>query len=110
MHKKVNYKIVLDVEQDAWNWRDAYNKSSHGMDWGKLMPVEVREQLDGKSDKEADEYLIAYLKQKYIDEKDSITRRKRFIESEFEQKFALGCAKIVEMMGKPIHTEEFTLF
>lgn len=108
--KKYSYKIILDLEKNAWNWHNGYNRFSHGMDWGKNIPDDILMKIRGKPEKEAYAFLIPFLKQKYIDDKDKIKTSTNFIENQFKEKFKKACLKLEKVVGKPIYRNDFTIY
>lgn len=104
------YKIKLDIKKDASNWFDGCNHISFGLDWKKRAPAEIVKNIYGKSKTEAYEFLIPFLKQKYIDEKEKIKQARKRLKNVYEQKFDLACEKMVELMGKPIYRNDFTIY
>ncbi len=57
--------IQLDIEKDAWNWWHACNKISHGVDWKKRINSSWHSKLVGRTQAEAYNFLIPYLKNFY---------------------------------------------
>lgn len=53
--------IKIDLHQDAWNWWDACNKVSHGVDWKLKIPTKLRNQLQKKTQEEAYHFLSPFL-------------------------------------------------
>jgi len=104
------YKIILDVEKDAWNWYVGCNRISKGVDWKKRIPKEVVDEIHGKTKKEAYDFLIRFLKQKYIDEKVKIEEYNDYINHQYQDKFIKACEKIVDLTGRPLYLDEFTIF
>ncbi len=107
---KYSYKIHKNIYKDAWNWWDACNSISHGVDWSKSADLEVSKNIKGKSEKEAFRFLIPYLKRKYNKEKINLERSRKFINVQFAQKFEKACQKMAEVMGKPIYRYDFHFF
>ena len=57
---KYNYNIDQNLYNDAWNWWNACNTSSHGFDWKTKTDPEVLKHIYGKSKKEAYKFLIPF--------------------------------------------------
>ena len=107
----IKYKIKLDVKQDAWNCYIGCTKTPlHGNNWTAKAPVEIVEKLQGMTEIQAYEFLIPYLKKRYITDKEPIEKYTNFVKSEYKQKFNKGCHKVVDLLGKPIYRNDFTLF
>jgi hypothetical protein len=107
---KYSYKIHQNIYQDAWNWWDACNCITHGVDHSELMIPKVVKAIKGKNQKEAYRFLIPFLREKYLEEKDEIEKSKQNIVRQFNQYFEKACDKIAEVMGKPIYRPDFHFF
>lgn len=107
---KYSYEIKLDIEEDAWNWYVSCNRISKGVDWKKRMPKEVVGNIHGKTKEEAHDFLIPFLKQKYVDEKEQIDDYTKYINHQYQDKFIEACKKIVDLTSKPLYRDEFTIF
>lgn len=110
--QKIKYKIELNTQRDAWNWYDIcnYSKSSHGVNWEENIPQKIRDSIKNKTEKEATKFIIPFLNQKYIDEKEKIQNFTNLVNTEYQKKFDLACQKIVELIEKPIYRNDFTTF
>ncbi len=110
-NNKLNYKIELNIDKDAWNWYDAcVNDGSHGVNWSKFAPQDVLINIRGKSKTDAYSFIIPYLKQRYVDDEERISKAKDFFNSSFEKNFINACRKLEEVMGKPIYRKDFTIY
>jgi len=108
---KYKYKVKLDIKQDADNWYTGCTRASlHGIDFTERAPKEIIEKIRGMNEKEAFKFLIPYLKEKYITEKDEIDKYITYVKNEYSQKFNKGCQKVVNILGKPIYRNDFTTF
>lgn len=109
---KYKYQIKLDIDQDVNNWYITCNNPniSHGVKWDDRVPKYIYEKIHGKSEEESQEFLISFLKQKYIDEKEQIDNFTNLVKAQYEQKFDKACDKVVEIMGKPLYRNDFTTF
>lgn len=105
-----SYKIKKDIYADARNWYGACHRFSHGTNWKKAMPSGVASKIADKTEKEAFKFLIPFLKQKYIKEKDALDSYRIFLNEEFENKFQKSCDKIVQVMGRPLYRNDFTVY
>lgn len=106
------YSIILNVNEDALNWYNGCNKIANGLDWSKEegVPEEVVKNIQGKSKEDAFNFLIPYLKQKYINEKKKIDDYKKYIDSEFDQKYNIACQKITELTCHPLYRNDSTVY
>ena len=107
----IKYRIRLDIKKDAWNWYDGCtNTPFHGNDWTKGIPKEIIEKLQNSSEKEAYEFLIPFLKNKYITDKKQIKKHRALLKNKYEQKLNIACKKVEDLLGKPIYNKDFTIF
>lgn len=106
----ISYQIELDIEQDAINWYEGCNLISKGVDWKQRVSPIVYDNIFGKTKDVAYEFLIPFLKQKYINDKDQIDKYISFVSSEYKQNFSLACQKITNLTGKQIYRKDFTIF
>ena len=60
-------EIKIDINQDAWNWWQARNQISHGVDWKQRIEEPLRFELAGKDRTEANVILLPYLEKYYAD-------------------------------------------
>lgn len=104
------YQIKLDIEKDASNWYEACNRVSYGVDWKTRIPSEIYDNIFGKSKEEANDYIIPFLRNKYILEKEQIAEYTNFINKEYNEKFQKACEKVVELLGKQLYRNDFTIF
>lgn len=105
---KYKYVLKLDLYSDAWNWWEGCNRVSHGQDWKNKVDQSVIENIYGKSQEEANKFLIPFLKNKYKEEKKLIQDKTDFINEKFAKNFEQGCRKMEEVMGKPLYRKGFT--
>jgi hypothetical protein len=105
-----SFEVKLDIESDAWNWWDACNRISHGVDWKKRIDQNVAENLVGKSEKAASDFLIPFLKEKYKEEKNTLRASNNYINKEYSDKLGSACKKLVAAMGKPLYRDDFTFY
>lgn len=105
-----SYKIKLDVKQDAWNWYFGCNRISKGVDWKQRVPIEIYKNIFGKPEEDAYKFIIPFLKQKYIEDKEQIDKFTKYINYEYEQKFIKACEKLVKTLNKPLYRNDFTIF
>lgn len=103
-------KIKLDVEKDAWNWWDACNNVSHGMNWKERISKDLQDKIVGKSQKEANIFLIPYLRDLYKKKDKKIFEFVNKTKKLFDQKLENACKRIESLMGKPIYRKDFTLY
>lgn len=100
--------VKLNIEKDAWNWWDACNKISHGVDWKMNINSDLRNKIYQKSQKEAYDFLVPYLKNLYGN-----LNINKYIK-EIQKGFDLKKEKIFERMekvtGHPIYRNNFTCF
>lgn len=107
---KYSYKIHQNIYEDAWNWWQACNHSSHGVVWRNQIKDKLAAKLTVKTQKEANKVLLPYLRKLYKEQKIFINKRKKYFAKEFASKFQRGCEKIEKVMGKPLYRQDFTIF
>lgn len=106
----IKLRIKLDIDKDAWNWWDACNKVSFGMDWKQRIKPELREQIVGKTQKEANLFLIPYLENLYKKKDKKISKFIGKTKKIFDEKLENACVRIESVMGRPIYRKDFTLY
>lgn len=109
-YNKFTYQIILDLKKDADNWYPGCNNESFGVDWKTRVPEDIYNNINGKSKKEAFKYLIPFLKQKYINEKQNIDNYIIFLENIYKEKFDKACKKVGDLTGKDLYINNFTIF
>ncbi len=107
---KYSYKITLDVQQDAHNWYIGCNNTTYLSDWKRKAPKDVLDNIYNAEIESAYIFLIPYLEKKYISEKDEIDKYSAFIKHEFDEKFTKACQKVVDLLGRPLYRNDFTIF
>jgi hypothetical protein len=114
MTKSINspykYKITLDINSDALNWYVTCNNYniSHGVDFSKRMSKDLYSKIAGKNEDEAYKFLIPFLKQKYIDDKEVIDNFTDLMNTAYKQWFTKACSKMVDLLNKPLYRNSFT--
>lgn len=110
--QKIQYKIELNIQKDGWNWYIICNQqnTSHGVNWAEKIPKEIYDSIKNKTEEEAHKFIISFLNEKYISKKKEIQEFTNLVNSEYQEKFDLACQKIVELQGKPIYRNDFTIF
>ncbi|MCF7820094.1 MAG: hypothetical protein K9M44_01330 [Candidatus Pacebacteria bacterium] len=101
-------KIKLDLEKDAWNWWDACNKISNGVDWKNRIEENLQKKIVNKTKKQAFNFLLPYLQRYYYSKNIQLyinDIQKGF--TNYSNKIFLRTQKIT---GKPILQKNFTLF
>lgn len=101
-------KVSLDIEKDAWNWWNACNKISHGIDWKNNIDKHLSNKIHGKTQEIAFEFLLPYLT-KLHQNADTIS----YVES--IQREINGIAdslfrKMEQVTNRPIYRDNFTCF
>ncbi len=103
------YKIVQDLEKDAWNWFEACNKVGHGVDWKQRIDPEIASNIAGKSKDGAYHFLIPYLADKWQNDL-SVSKGADYISRRFEKCFSEACEKLVDISGHPLYRNDFTIY
>ena len=110
MNKKIIPKIIVkqNIRKDAWNWWNACNKISYGVNWAERIDEKKQKKLVGKTKKHSFNFLISYLKKLYIKEK--IYRKKKEIKNIFDQYGEQIFLRMQKVTGKKIYRKNFTCF
>ena len=110
LNHKYIYDVKLDINQDAINWYFTCNNNniSHGVDFSKSVPEDSYNNISGKTKSEAYEYIIPFLKQKYVNDKEEINKYTNQVNETYEKNFNDACKKMVELTGKPLYRDDFT--
>lgn len=103
-------EIKIDINQDAWNWWQACNKISHGVDWKQRIEEPLRFELAGKDQNEANAILLPYLERYYTDHQAELQTKlaeaQRLFDIQSPQAFKL----MEKVTNKPIYRDSFTCF
>lgn len=100
--------IKLNIEEDAWNWWDACNKVSHGVDWKLKIPKKLRDKIYRKDKDEAFAFLLPYLKSYY--ENKPIAEYIKKIQHGFDERQEKIFSTMEIVTNRPIYRENFTCF
>lgn len=103
------YRIVRDLEKDAWNWYDACNKTGHGVDWKQRIDDSIAANIVGKTRGKAFDFLLPYLDEKWKSD-GSCGLGEQFIRERFEANFELACRKLETITGKSLYRNDFTIY
>ncbi|MFH0873720.1 MAG: hypothetical protein V1846_02660 [Candidatus Komeilibacteria bacterium] len=103
-----SFRIVRDIYRDAWNWWDACNKASFGVDWKSSVSDPIVAQIIGKTQEEADQLLLPFLDNKYKQEEAKIQKFIADTTEYFNDNFQIACTKMVKVMGHPLYRTDFT--
>jgi len=106
----VRIEIKIDINQDAWNWWQACNKISHGIDWKQRIEEPLRSELVGKDRTVANNILLPYLKQYYADHQVELQAKLAEAQNLFATQSPQALELMVQATGKPIYREAFTCF
>lgn len=105
---KPTIKIEQNIEKDAWNWWDACNKTSHGVDWKIKIDADLREKITGKTWDEAYIFLKPHLDKLHTEL--NISEYVKNIQRDFDQNKDALFARMEEVTGHPICRQDFTCF
>ncbi|MBU4331889.1 hypothetical protein KKD19_06300 [Patescibacteria group bacterium] len=100
--------VKKDIKKDAWNWWDGCNTISYGTDWKQRISKKLQNKLVGKTQKQALDFLIPYLKILY--KKEKINQKKKEIRVIFNQYQKEIFSRMEIVTSKKIHREKFTCF
>lgn len=103
-------KVKLAIKKDAWNWWDACNRISHGVDWKKKVDKELWQKIHGKTEKMAIEFLLPYLKNYYQQNGKQLTAAIKETQDVFNKQSAVALRLMEKITGKKLYRENFTCF
>lgn len=110
MFKKVRIQVRLDIDRDAWNWWDACNKISHGVDWKKRIDRNLQKNITGKTKREAMKFLIPFLANYYKKHKKELNQAIREAKNIFKSKANYACKLMEEVTQHLLYRNNFTCF
>lgn len=102
--------IKLDIEKDAWNWWDACNSVSYGVNWKERIDPEVAEKLLDTTQEKAFEFLIPYLEKKYRADAEGLETTCAKMQDIFDARGNAALRRMEEITGKPLYRNDFTCF
>lgn len=100
--------INLNLERDAWNWWEACNKVSWGVDWKQKIKHDIRQRIVGKTQQEAYNFLLPMLRQIY--KRRDIKKYLANIQEGFNSVNDLLFERMTKVTNRPIYRENFTCF
>lgn len=103
-----NLFVKFHIIKDAWNWWDACNKVSHGVDWKMFVDPVLRKKIVGKKQKEAYSFLIPYLKEMH--RRNSLKEKARKLEEDFDQVKDELFQRMARLTKQKIYRNDFTCF
>ncbi|MFA5128865.1 MAG: hypothetical protein WC445_02740 [Patescibacteria group bacterium] len=106
----VTINIKLDIKKDAWNWWNACNKISHGVDWKQRVGESLWKKIYGKTEKEAFKFLIPYLKKYYKEHKKVLEKNLAEAQKLFDDNAQEACSLMEKITGKQLYRKKFTCF
>ena len=110
MLKTIRIQVKLDIRKDAWNWWDACNKISYGVDWKERIDGNLRKKIHGKTKQEAMRFLLPYLRD-YYKRNDKDLKRALYEANKLFRKKANSACKLMEKITQyPVYRNNFTCF
>lgn len=108
------YKIIYDVNKDAWNWRDSLKNPFMNSNWidniDDASDSSIAHRIVGLKKQPAEEILKPYL----MLQKNSIdSKLNQFIqlaEKEFGDKFTDACLVLERITKRPMMSDKFTFY
>lgn len=100
--------VNQNIKKDAWNWWQACNRVSYGMDWKQRVDKKIQNKLVGKTKQQAMVFLIPYLKKVY--KKLKINQSKKEIQNIFKQSQKEIFLRMEKMTGRKIYRKNFICF
>lgn len=106
----VKIKLKLDIIKDAWNWWDACQRVSHGVNWKKRIDRNLRKRIVGKTEEEAMNFLLPYLKKYYKEHKSELNKILKTGQSFFSKDGQKACKRMEKITSRPLYRKSFTCF
>lgn len=100
--------VKIDLEKDAWNWWDACNSKSYGVDWKEKISKRLQDKIVNRNKKQAYKFLFPYLRR--LHKKINLEAERRYTQREFNKKQNQLFKIMEEVTGKKICRENFTCF
>lgn len=112
MKAKYSYEILLNLNQDAWNWEDSIRQSmDYSCNWKDNLEsksdIKIYNSVEKLSHSKVLEYLNKALIKKYRDETKTIDNYKNKIELEFSKKFFNACKTIEDITQKELAVKKY---
>ncbi|MBU1092492.1 hypothetical protein KJ836_02395 [Patescibacteria group bacterium] len=105
---EISFAVKIDIEKDAWNYWQACNRVSHGVDWSKRAEPIVKENVVGKTEAEARAWLLPYLEKKY--QELDIQALADKLQIELMPEYPKVVEVIEKITQKPVYLKDVTLF
>lgn len=110
---KYSYKIFYDLDLDVWNWVDGSHIKSHGKAWRDNLRDENDKALFDlvakMAPKDAEKYLYKELPLRYKSNVEYYNKRQQRIDEVFSAKFDKACNKLIEITGKHLYYQDYTI-
>lgn len=103
-------KIIIkqNIKKDAWNWWHACNKISYGENWKERLDKKLQKKLVNKTRKQAFNFLIPYLKNRY--KKEDVSQKKKVLQSVLKECQKEIFLRMQKVTGKKIYRNNFICF
>lgn len=102
--------IKLDIEKDAWNWWDAINSKSHGVDWKSRVDPKLWKPVYKRTQKQAYRYLMPFLRKYYQEHRRELKNIHLEAQKNFNKKLPKALADLALITKHPIYRKSFTCF
>lgn len=101
-------EVKLDIEKDAWNWWNACNKVSHGVNWKNYIDKNISSKIHGKTQEISYEFLLPYLTELHKNS-ETISYVKK-IQKEINEISDNLFQRMEQVTNRPMYRDKFTCF
>jgi len=100
--------VKLDVEKDAYNWWEACNRVSHGIDWKERIDISLSQKITNKSQKDAYAFLLPYIEK--IHEQNNLIKKVEELQQGFNERQQTLFEMMEKLTSNKIYRDDFTCF
>lgn len=102
--------VKQDIEKDAWNFWEACNKTSHGVDWKSRIDPNVSNAIQTKTFEDAKSFLIPYLENYYLKNKELMNKIVVDVQNIFDLKLDESCRRMELVTKRKLYKNDFICF
>jgi hypothetical protein len=99
--------LIIDLEKDAWNRRNACNKVSHWVNRKEKIDISIAAKITGKTQDEANNFLFPYLKNFYKENEQNINNPTNLWQQIINKNINDACLKLEKTINKKLYKENF---
>ena len=98
-------QVRKNIKKDAWNWWDACNRISYGVNWKERVDKKIYSRISGKTEKEAYAFLLPYLEKLY--KRIHLDKEIKLTQQIFDEKKEKIFSIMEKVTGKKIYRKNF---